>query len=168
MNSPLTTDLCDAFEPLLADGRLQVLTPGWLCLGRRIGFHGRAATLRLFEDNSLLAAAVKTPGEGRVLVVDAGGSLRCAVLGGNLAAAAALNGWAGLIIHGCARDADEIDACEIGVRALALNPRRSVKRGVGEADVSVSLAGAVVAPGDWIYADRDGVLVARHALHEVG
>lgn len=163
-----TTDLCDAFAAQLADGRLQVLAPGWLSLGRRSRFHGRAVTLKLFEDNSLIAAAVKTPGEGRVLVVDAGGSLRCAVLGGNLAAAAAANRWAGLVIHGCARDADEIDACEIGVRALALNPRRSIKRGAGEADLTIEIAGATVRPGDWIYADRDGVLVAREALHEAG
>lgn len=166
MKVPATADLCDEFESWLDDGRLQVLAPGWLCLGQRIAFSGRAATLRLFEDNSLLAVAVKTPGEGRVLVVDAGGSLRCAVFGGNLASAAASNGWAGLVIHGCARDADEIDACDIGVRVLGLNPRRPVKRGVGEADVAVRLAGALVRPGDWVYADRDGVLVAQSALHQ--
>jgi regulator of ribonuclease activity A len=163
--SPATTDLCDAHEHLLPSGELQVLAPGYLALGQRRSFHGAAVTLKVHEDNSLVAELVKTPGEGRVLVVDGGGSLRCALFGGNLAVAAAANGWAGLLIHGCARDADEIDACAIGVRALALHPRRSVKRGVGERDAVLSFGGVRVAPGDWIYADRDGVLVARQALH---
>lgn len=159
-----TTDLCDAHEDRLADGRLQAMAPGLLCFGRRIRFAGPAATLKLFEDNSLLAEAVKTPGQGRVLVVDAGGSLRCAVIGGNLAKAAADNGWAAVVVNGAARDADEIDACEVAVRALALHPRRSAKRGVGEREVVVSMLGVTVRPGDWIYGDRDGVLVSRESL----
>lgn len=165
MKTPVTADLCDAHEALLAAGEVRVLAPGYIALGQRIGFHGRAVTLKVFEDNSLLADAVKTPGEGRVLVVDGGGSLRCALFGGNLAQAAARNAWAGVVIHGCARDADEIDACAIAVRALALHPRRSVKRGVGERDVVLSFGGVRVAPGDWVYGDRDGVLVSDRALH---
>ena len=165
MKSPATTDLCDAHEGQLPTGELQVLTPGYLALGQHVGFYGRAVTLKVFEDNSFVAEAVKTPGEGRVLVVDGGGSLRCALFGGNLAQAAARNGWAGVVIHGCARDADEIDACSIAVRALALHPARSVKRGVGERDLVLSFGGVRVAPGDWIYGDRDGVLVSRSALH---
>ena len=160
MEVPATTDLCDAHEAALASGALQVMAPGLLCFGRRQRFAGPAVTLKLFEDNSLLADAVKTAGDGRVLVVDAGGSLRCAVFGGNLALAAAKNGWAGLVINGCVRDSDEIDACDIGVRALALHPRRSVKRGVGEREVAVSFLGVSIRPGAWIYADRDGVLVS--------
>ena len=103
---------------------------------------------------------VQTTGEGRVLVVDGGGSLRCGLFGGNLAVAAARNGWSGVVINGCARDADEIDAEEIGVRALALHPRRS-ERGLqsGQAGIPVSFAGVVFREGEWLLTDRDGVLV---------
>lgn len=159
-----TTDLCDANEAALAAGALRVLAPGLIALGARVAFSGQAVTLKVFEDNSLIADAVKTAGEGRVLVVDAGGSLRCAVFGGNLAAAAAKNGWAGVVINGCARDSAEIDAVDIGVRALALHPRRSVKRGEGQRDLPVTLLGVTVKPGEWIYADADGVLVSASAL----
>lgn len=160
----VTTDLCDANEAALGDGTLRVFEPGLIPLGRRIAFAGRAATLKLFEDNALIADTVKTEGDGRVLVVDAGGSLRCAVFGGNLAAAAVRNGWAGVVINGCARDLAEIDAADIGVRALALHPRRSVKRGEGQRDVPVTFLGVTVKPGEWIYADADGVLVSASAL----
>jgi regulator of ribonuclease activity A len=162
---PPTTDLCDAHEALFDSGELQVLQPGFVACGARPRFCGPARTIKLFEDNSLLAAAVKEPGHGQVLVVDAGASTRCAVLGGNLARNAADNGWAGVVIYGCVRDLDEIDACGIGVRALAVTPRRSVKRGEGQRDLIVSAFGARVKPGDWIYADRDGVLVCARRLH---
>ncbi len=107
---------------------------------------------------------VQTPGEGRVLVVDGGGSLRCGLLGGNLAVAAARNGWAGVVIHGCARDADEIDAEQIGVRALALHPRRS-ERGLhsGQAGIPVRFAGVTFREGEWLLADRDGIVVLATA-----
>ena len=165
MNQPApTTDLCDANEGALADGSLRVFDPGLIALGGRVAFAGRAATLKVFEDNSLIADTVKTPGDGRVLVVDAGGSRRCAVFGGSLAAAAAGNGWVGVIINGCARDSGEIAATDVGVRALALHPRRSVKRGEGQRDVAVTFLGVTVRPGEWIYADADGVLVSATAL----
>jgi regulator of ribonuclease activity A len=164
--APSTCDLCDAHEQLLATGRLRVLPPGLLSFGGRLRFAGPSATLRVFEDNALLANWVRSPGEGRVLVVDAGSSLRCAVLGGRLASAAAANGWSGLVIAGAVRDADEIDACDIGVRALALSPRRSLKRGTGEVQQAVSVLGVAVSPGDWIYADRDGVIVSDTRLSD--
>jgi regulator of ribonuclease activity A len=159
-----TTDLCDAHESALADGSLRVMQPGLITLGSTPAFAGPAATLKIFEDNSLLAEAVKLPGGGRVLVVDAGGSLGCAVFGGNLANAAASSNWAGVIVNGCVRDAAEINAVAIGVRALALHPRRSAKRGTGERDVPVTFLGVTTRPGDWIYADVDGVLVSATAL----
>jgi len=161
---PPTTDLCDANERLFDSGELQVLAPGLLCFGARERFCGPARTLKLFEDNSALAQAVKEPGEGRVLVVDAGGSTRCAVLGGNLARSAAENGWAGVVVFGAVRDVDEIDGCAVGVRALAVTPRRSVKRGEGQRDLVVSVCGALVRPGEWIYAARAGVLVSVRPL----
>lgn len=160
-----TTDLLDANEAEVDAGQIQVLQPALIALGKRRAFAGEVVTLKLFEDNSLLADLVKTPGSDRVIVVDAGGSLRCGVFGGNLAAVAARNGWAGIVINGCARDADEIDGCDIGLRALALNPRRSVKRGEGQREVTVSFLGATIRPGDWLYADRDGVIVSRRPLH---
>lgn len=160
-----TPDLCDANEDALADGTLRVMEPGLIGLGGRRAFAGPAVTLKLFEDNALLAEAARSAGEGRVLVVDAGGSRRCAVFGGNLAAAAARNGWAGVVIHGCVRDCDEINAAEVGVRALALHPRRSLKRGEGQRGVPVTFLGVTVRPGEWIYADADGVLVSARPLH---
>ena len=162
---PPTTDLCDANEALFDSGELQVLAPGLLSFGARERFCGKARTIKLFEDNSVLAKAVKEAGAGQVLVIDAGSSTRCAVLGGNLARSAADNGWAGVVVFGAVRDAEEIDGCAIGVRALAVTPRRSVKRGEGQRDLVVSACGAIVRPGDWIYADRDGVLVCSRPLH---
>jgi regulator of ribonuclease activity A len=161
-----TTDLCDANEPLLDSGELQIVQPGLICLGSRKAFHGKAVTLCVFEDNSLVAETVRQPGDARVLVVDGGGSTRCALLGGNLAKAAETNGWSGVLVYGAVRDADEIDACALGVRALALCPRRSVKRGAGERDLAVSFLGVTVRPGAWLYADRDGVLVSARSLHD--
>jgi regulator of ribonuclease activity A len=162
---PPTADLCDANEPLFDSGELQVLAPRLLAFGAHERFCGVARTLKLFEDNSLLAQAVREPGAGQVLVVDAGGSTRCAVLGGNLARSAADNGWAGVIVFGAVRDVDEIDGFAVGVRALAVTPRRSVKRGEGQRDLVISVCGATVRPGDWVYADRDGVVVSSRPLH---
>ena len=165
MNFPPTTDLCDEHEALFETGDLQVLEPPLLAFGARERFCGRARTVKLFEDNSLLAQAVKEPGHGQVLVVDAGGSARCAVLGGNLARNAADNGWAGLVVFGAVRDVAEIDACAIGIRALAVMPRRSIKRGEGQRELTISAFGARIGPGDWVYADRDGVLISTQQLH---
>ena len=149
-----TTDLSDAHP------EAQICDPVFLSLGGSRSFSGPITTVKVFEDNTLVREIVQTPGEGRVLVVDGGGSLRCGVFGGNLAVAAARNGWAGVVINGCARDADEIDAEPIGVRALALHPRRS-QRGLhsGQAGLPVYFAGVVFREGEWLLADRDGVLV---------
>jgi regulator of ribonuclease activity A len=159
-----TADLCDAHPDLLDSGALRVMGPIAVSLGKRPSFCGRASTLRVFEDNSLVAERVKSPGAGRVLVVDGEGSRRCALLGGNLARAAQDHGWTGIIIAGAVRDAEEIEGLSIGVRALCLHPRRSLKRGQGEADVPVTVFGVRVMRGDWVYADRDGVLVSDRDL----
>lgn len=159
-----TTDLCDTHEPQLADGTLRVLQPIFQSYGAAPAFSGPIATLRCFEDNSLVRTALEEPGQGRVLFVDGGGSLRCALLGGNLAKLADRNGWAGIVINGCVRDVEEIAACNVGVRALASHPRKSDKRGGGTRDVVVEFAGARIAPGEWCYADRDGVLVSSGNL----
>jgi regulator of ribonuclease activity A len=159
-----TTDLCDAYESKLADGTLRVLAPIFQSFGKRVMFSGRVKTLKTFEDNSLVKQAVESPGEGRVLVVDGGASLRCALLGGNLAKAAAQNGWSGVILNAPVRDADEIDSFELGVRALATVPVRSQKRGLGEYDVVLNFAAATIKPGDWCYVDRDGILISDESL----
>jgi regulator of ribonuclease activity A len=159
-----TTDLCDDHPQLLEDGRLAVLPPVFRHFGRHVRFCGRVTTLKVFEDNALVRATLEAPGNGNVLVIDGGGSLRRALVGGQLALLAHDNGWAGIIVDGCVRDSDEINACEIGVRALAAHPQKSAKKGVGERNARVWIAGVAVSPGDWIYADADGVLVAQQKL----
>ncbi len=159
-----TCDLCDANEDKLADGSLHVLPPVFRNFGRQMRFAGPALTLKVFEDNVLVRAALETSGEGSVLVVDGGGSLRGALVGGNLGKLAEQNGWAGIIVNGCVRDSVELNACNVGLRALSTHPRRSVRKGTGERDLPVDIAGASIRPGDWIYADEDGVLVSRAKL----
>ncbi|RZI41047.1 RraA family protein [Herbaspirillum sp. HC18] len=159
-----TCDICDANEDKLGNGTLAVLPPVFQKFGKRVKFSGQAATLKVFEDNVLVRSTLETPGNGRVLVVDGGGSLRCALVGGNLGVLAEKNGWAGIIVNGCIRDSEEINACDIGVRALATHPQRSVRKGVGDRELRVSIAGVAVNPGDWIYADADGVLVSAQKL----
>ena len=159
-----TTDLCDDNESMLEDGRLAVLPPSYRHFGKHIRFCGRATTLKVFEDNALVRKALELAGHGNVLVIDGGASLRRALVGGKLGMLAQENGWAGIIVDGCIRDRDEIDACEIGVRALAVHPRKSSKKGEGERDGQVCIGGVPVNPGDWIYADADGILVARQEL----
>jgi len=163
---PATTDLCDAHENSLADGSLRVLPPLFKSFGKRAGFHGPAITLKVFEDNALVRSTLETPGGGQVLVVDGGTSLRCALVGGQLGLLAEKNSWAGIIVNGCIRDSQEIDACDIGVRALALNPRRAAKKGVGERNVAVTIAEVIIEPGNWIYVDADGILVSRVELEQ--
>jgi regulator of ribonuclease activity A len=160
----LTCDLCDAYQERLSNGTLLVLPPVFQHFGKRTRFSGPAATLKVFEDNALVRTALESPGHGSVLVVDGGGSLRCALVGGNLGKLAEKNGWAGVIVYGCVRDVDELDACDIGLRALAVHPRLSVRKGLGDTGLAVSIDGVMVRPGDWIYADRDGVLVSHDQL----
>jgi regulator of ribonuclease activity A len=159
-----TTDLCDAHEERLIAGELRVLHPAFRAFGKRARFAGAVATVRCFEDNSMVRAVLETPGNGRVLVVDGGGSLRCALLGGNLAKLACDNGWVGVVVNGCVRDVAEINGHDVGVRALATHPRRSDRRGSGARDQVVEIAGVRVAPGDWCYADDDGILISDDRL----
>lgn len=159
-----TCDICDTNEDKITAGQLAVMPPIFKSFGKNIAFSGPAATLKLFEDNVLVRSALETAGNGRVLVVDGGGSLRCALVGGNLGVLAEKNGWAGIVVNGCIRDSEEINQCNIGVRALATHPQRSIRKGVGESNLQVSIAGVTIKPGDWIYADADGVLVAAEKL----
>ncbi len=154
-----TADLCDQHE-----GKVRVVTPMFRSFGGRRAFHGPIATLKLFEDNSLVRKALESAGNGRVLVVDGGGSLRCALVGDQLAQLGVKNNWAGIVVYGCIRDARAIGGMEIGVFALATHPQKSVKKGVGDADLPVTFGGVTFVPGQHLYADEDGVIVAETAL----
>jgi len=156
-----TCDLCDAHE---ADTTFRVLPPVFLDFGAVRPFCGPVHTLRCPEDNSRVREAVNSPGQGRVLVVDGGGSLRHGLVGGNLAVAAANNGWAGIVVDGCVRDVAELRVCGVPIRALALIPLRTAKHNEGQAGVPVRIGGVPVRPGDWLYADADGIVVANRAL----
>jgi len=160
-SSPSTCDLCDEHKADTS-GAFRVLPPGFHSYGGKQRFGGAVSTVKCFEDNSLVKAALDEPGQGRVLVVDGGGSLRRALVGGNLAAAAAKNGWAGIVVHGCVRDSAELAASAVGIRALGLMPLPTDKRNEGQRDVPVLVAGVVVRPGDRLYADEDGIVVMDH------
>lgn len=159
MSDRKTADLCDEFS-----AELQICEPLFLSFGGRPRFFGEVSTIRCFEDNSLVRAAVGEPGQGRVLVIDGGGSLRCALLGDLLAAKAVENGWAGLLINGMIRDSAEIALLPLGVKALGTHPLKSVKRGVGERDVPVRFAGVSFVSGQHLYADEDGIVCSDRAL----
>jgi regulator of ribonuclease activity A len=127
-------------------------------------FGGPAVTIKCHEDNSLVKACVGEPGEGRVIVVDGGGSLRRALLGDMLAELAAGNGWAGLVINGAIRDVDEIGATALGVQALGTTPLKTEKLGMGQRDITVTFGGVSIAPGEYVYADNNGVIVSDRSL----
>lgn len=166
-----TCDLCDLHK---ADpsGDFRVIPPAFADFGGVRKFAGPVATVKCFEDNTLVKAAVDSPGfvdtpqgrVGKVLVVDGGGSLRRALLGGNLGAAAARNGWAGVVIDGCVRDTAELAGHAVGIRARAAMPLPTEKRNEGQADIAVQVQGVWIRPGDWLYADEDGIVVGAKAL----
>lgn len=120
--------------------------------------------MKVFEDNSLVRETLESDGAGRVLVVDGGGSLRCALVGDQLAELSVKNGWTGILVYGCVRDSEAMASMNVGIRALNTHPRKSVKRGEGQRNVQVRFAGVTISPGHWVYADRDGVVVAPHSL----
>lgn len=158
MNPLSTCDLCDVHRDDTRGG-FRVLPPPWNSFGAVAAFQGPVSTVSCFEDNSLVRAALETPGEGRVLVVAGGGSLRTALVGGHLGALAAANGWAGLVVDGCVRDRAELDACQVGLRAIALCPMPPGKQGQGRRDVAVQVRGVWVRPGEFLVADADGIVV---------
>jgi regulator of ribonuclease activity A len=154
-----TTDLCDAHGE-----SVRVVAPLFRDFGKVRHFAGTIATLKVFEDNVLVRAALEQPGEGRVLVVDGGGSLRCALMGDIIARLAVDSGWAAVVINGCVRDAEAIGELALGVRALGTHPRKSGKKGWGERDVPLSFGGVTFRPGEWLCADADGIVVAEQPL----
>jgi regulator of ribonuclease activity A len=166
-----TCDLCDAHKNEARE-HFRALPPVFRDFGARRIFCGPVVTVKCFEDNTLVKAAVESTGFeetpagriGRVLVVDGAGSLRRALLGGNLGAAAARNGWAGLVIDGCVRDVAELAALDVGIRALASMPMPTDRKNQGLKDLAVQIQGVWVHPGDWLYADADGMVVSAARL----
>lgn len=156
---PSTAELYDQYE-----GKVAVGTPGLRDFGGRPDFYGEVFTLRVFEDNSLVRRALESPGRGRVLVVDGGASLQCALVGDLLANLGVDNHWGGLIINGCVRDTRVLATIALGVKALSSNPRKSVKKGQGEEGVEVTFAGLTFRPGQWVYCDEDGILLSETRL----
>lgn len=152
-------DLCDAFPD-----ELQVLEPLFTPFGGRRKFSGEVVTIHCFEDNSVLKATLGTEGHGKVLVVDGGASRRCALLGDMLATLGRDNGWQGVLVNGCVRDVEILATIELGVLALSAFPVRSNKRGEGDLNVPVSFAGADITPGQHLYADENGVVIAARDL----
>ena len=166
-----TCDLCDTFKND-STGDFKVMPPVFRDFGGVRKFCGPVVTVKCFEDNTPVKAAVESVGYedtpsgrvGKVLVVDGGGSLRRALLGGNLGAAAAKNGWAGVVVDGCVRDVAELEVLAVGIRALASMPLPTERRAPGEKDVAVQIQGLWVRPGDWLYADEDGMVVSARKL----
>lgn len=154
-----TADLCDAHE-----GQVRVVAPMFRSFGARAAFGGQITTLKVFEDNSLVRTALEGPGDGKVLVVDGGGSLRCALVGDQLGLLGVRNGWAGVIVYGCIRDSKAIGAMDLGVFALGTHPQKSIKKGAGDVDLPVTFGGVTFVPGQYVYADEDGVIVSESPL----
>lgn len=155
-----TADLSDAHP------EIQICEPIFADYGGVLAFHGPIVTLKVFEDNGLVRSTLETKGERRVLVVDGGGSPRCALVGGDLGALGVKNGWVGIIVNGCVRDCEELAAQAIGVKALGTYPRKSEK-GLhsGHVDKVVSFAGTTFRPGEWLYADADGIVMSDKLVH---
>lgn len=154
-----TADLCDRHE-----GKVKVVTPLFQSYGGQKTFSGRIATLKVHEDNVLVRNALSQQGKGKVLVVDGGGSLRCALVGDQLAELAHKNGWQGIVVYGCIRDSAAIGHMPIGILALNTHPQKSVKKGAGDINIPVSFGDVTFTPDHHLYADSDGVVVAEKAL----
>lgn len=154
-----TADLYDAHGE-----SLRILAPIFRDYGGHTAFAGPVVTLKVFEDNSLVRTALEEPGSARVLVVDGGGSLRCALVGDQLAELGVKNGWAGIVVYGCVRDSGALATLPIGIKAIGTNPRKSIKKGEGSRDAVLRFAEVAIYPGDFLYADGDGVVVAERPL----
>ncbi|MEO9851726.1 MAG: ribonuclease E activity regulator RraA [Reichenbachiella sp.] len=151
-----TADLWDQHS-----AELHCADPIFRSYGNKVSFHGEITTVKLFEDNSFVRQQLTTNGKGKVMVVDGGGSFRCALVGDQLASLAIENGWEGLIINGCIRDSAMINTIEIGIRALNTCPVKSMKKNIGELDVPIRFASTLFAPGHYVYVDEDGILVSE-------
>lgn len=155
----VTPDLCDGYEGV------RIATAGtFRNFGGRKSFGGKIVTVKCFEDNSRVKELLATDGKGKVLVVDGGGSLRCALLGDMIGESAVNFGWEGVVVYGCVRDVDALAQLDLGVQALAAMPLKSVRKGVGEVGLTLSFAGIIIEDGEYIYADNNGVIVSDKEL----
>ena len=154
-----TPDLCDDFP-----NEVHVVEPMFVSYGGREQFGGQIVTIKCFEDNSLVRTLVAEEGKGKVLVVDAGGSMRRACLGDMLAEKAVSSGWEGIVMYGCIRDVDAIGALDLGVHALGAHPMKTEKKGIGERDLTVTFGGVSFRPGEYLYADNNGIIVSARPL----
>ncbi|ORU94527.1 MAG: ribonuclease activity regulator protein RraA [Cycloclasticus sp. symbiont of Bathymodiolus heckerae] len=154
-----TADLCDDFSD-----NLQIVTPMFQSFGGNAHFSGAIQTVKIFEDNVFVREMLSEKVDGDVLVVDGGGSLRCALLGDMLAEMGYKNGWSGVVVYGCIRDSFDINAMPIGVRAIQTNPLKSIKKGWGDKNIPVTFASATFNPGEYLYADEDGIILSKTAI----
>ena len=155
-----TADLSDRYPDA------QAAEPMFLSFGGLEAFHGQIETLKVFEDNAMVRTVLEESGLGRILVVDGGGSRRCALVGGALGELAVTNEWKGVVVYGCVRDTDQLRATRVGIRAIGAHPRKSTKGlHAGRTGLSLAFAGIRFSRGDWLYADADGILVSREPLH---
>jgi regulator of ribonuclease activity A len=154
-----TVDLCDKYK-----GSVQVALPVFRLYGKIESFHGAIETVKCYEDNEVVRETLSTSGKGKVLVVDAGGSLNCALVGDVLAGIGARRGWSGIILNGCVRDVRALERIRIGIRALGSVPLASDKHGLGVVGVPVTFAGVDFLPGQLVYCDADGIVVSEQRL----
>ena len=156
-----TADLCDAHPD-----RVKVCQTPFRSFGQVTAFHGPIRTLSVLDDNALVRQVLERPGQGAVLVVNGGGSMKRALVGDNLAKLAIDNDWAGIVVHGAIRDSGVINTMDVGVKALGAVPLRADRDAIGEIDIPTAFGGVIFTPGDWLYADEDGVVVSAQRLHD--
>ncbi|ENU80764.1 hypothetical protein P255_01495 [Acinetobacter brisouii CIP 110357] len=168
MTAFVTCDLLDDHP----DSNIQVLGPSldnkfFKSYGGRKTFGGEIVTVKCYEDNSRVKELLASDGTGKVLVVDGGASMRCALMGDMIAESAVRNHWNGVVIYGCVRDVDAMAELDLGVHALAAIPRKSNRQGVGVIDIALHIGGVIIIPGNYIYADNNGIIISEEKLVEL-
>lgn len=154
-----TADLWDEHHQ-----HLSCVEPIFYSFGKKKAFSGKITTLKLFEDNSFVRKQLESNGKGKVLVVDGGASLRCALFGDKLAELAITNKWEGIIVNGCIRDSYLINQMDIAIKAINTSPVKSIKRNIGKMNIPVNFSGVTFIPGQFVYSDNDGVLISKKRL----
>ena len=154
-----TADLWDEHHE-----HLSCVEPIFYSFGKKKAFSGKITTLKLFEDNSFVRKQLESNGKGKVLVVDGGASLRCALFGDKLAELAITNKWEGIIVNGCIRDSYLINQMDIAIKAINTGPVKSIKRNIGKMNIPVNFSGVTFIPGQFVYSDNDGVLISKKRL----
>jgi regulator of ribonuclease activity A len=154
-----TSALCDVYLD-----QVDVVEPMFSNFGGSASFAGQVTTIKCFEDNGLIRSALEQEGQGRVLLIDGGGSLRRALIDAELATIAEENEWEGIIVYGSVREVDELEDMNVGIQALASIPVGASQTNVGEVDVPVNFGGVSFLPEDYIYADNTGIILSQEPL----